>query len=247
MWSGAAAHLVLLALLSFGAGAARSADARGAEDEARQGCHGDRNLTTDRGGRTVSLFVDPKAFSASVHAPLGCTGCHADLAGAETPHEVPVARVDCASCHTNEGEQHARSLHGRAVARGDPLAPRCADCHGKHDILPAASPRSAVPPLKVPFVCGQCHREKTPVQRNRIIHQANILENYSESIHGEGLLRKGLIVAPTCASCHTAHLILPHTDPGSSVARRNIAATCTKCHAEIEAVHRKVIKGELRE
>lgn len=242
--SRSAAALVVLALLSLGASAASG---EGAQEDLCQACHGERNLTTDRGGGRVSLFVDAKEFSASVHGPLGCTGCHADLAGAEMPHEVPVARVDCASCHPEEGEQHARSLHGRAVARGDPLAPRCADCHGEHDILPVESPRSAVAPLRVPFVCGQCHREGTPVQRNRRIHQANILENYSESIHGEGLLRKGLIVAPTCASCHTAHLILPHTDAASSIARRNIAATCTKCHAEIEAVHRKVVKGELWE
>lgn len=83
--------------------------------------------------------------------------------------------------------------------------------------------------------------------KQREIHQDHILENFSESIHGVGLLRKGLIVAPHCASCHTAHSILPHTDPASSIARRNIAATCTKCHAQIEAVHRKVIRGELWE
>jgi nitrate reductase cytochrome c-type subunit len=54
-------------------------------------------------------------------------------------------------------------------------------------------------------------------------------------------------VAPTCATCHTAHSILPHTDPASSINRKNIAATCTKCHSQIETVHRKVIRGELWE
>ena len=56
---------------------------------------------------------------------------------------------------------------------------------------------------------------------NRNIDQHNILENYSESIHGEAVLKKGLIVAATCASCHTPHNILPHTDPNSSINRRN--------------------------
>ena len=54
-------------------------------------------------------------------------------------------------------------------------------------------------------------------------------------------------MAANCASCHTAHSILPHTDPDSSIARRNIAATCTKCYANIELVHRKTIRGELWE
>ncbi len=59
------------------------------------------------------------------------------------------------------------------------------------------------------------------------------------------MLRKGLTVAPNCASCHTPHLILPPEDRASSIARQNIAATCTKCHGEIEQVHRKIIRGEL--
>ena len=210
-------------------------------------CHGEKSLTTTRGGKTVSLFVDAKKFSASVHGSLGCTGCHADLEGKELPHDTPLAKVNCGTCHSEEQEKYARSLHGKASARGDALAPRCVNCHGNHDILPVKDPRSAVAPLKIPFVCGQCHREGTPVQLNRPIPQDQILENYSESIHGEGLLKKGLVVAPTCATCHTAHSILPHTDPASSIARKNIAATCTKCHAQIESVHRKIINGALWE
>ncbi len=235
------AGLLLLSLFP----AARAA--RPAPGEECLACHGDKSLTTKRAGNTVSLYVDARKFSTSVHGSLGCTGCHADLEGKDLPHDAPLARVNCGTCHGSEQEQHARSLHGKAVARGDPLAPRCKDCHGNHDILPVKDSRSAVAPLKVPFVCGRCHREGTPVQRNRPIPQKNILENYSESIHGEGLLQKGLVVAPNCATCHTAHLILPHTDPDSSIARRNIAATCTRCHAMIEEVHRKTIKGALWE
>lgn len=210
-------------------------------------CHAERTATGERGGKTMSIFVDEKTFGGSVHSSLDCISCHADLDGAELPHDEDLAAVDCGTCHDAVAAQHTASLHGKAVARGDPLAPRCADCHGTHDILPVKDSRSAVAPLKVPFVCGKCHQEGTPVQSQRAIHQDHILENFSESIHGEGLLRKGLIVAPNCASCHTAHSILPHTDPVSSIARGNIASTCTQCHAEIELVHRKVIKGELWE
>jgi hypothetical protein len=236
---------VLLLLVLCGAVGSRAADKNNNDD--CLACHSDKSLTTKRAGRTVALFVETKRFSSSVHGSLACTDCHADLAGKELPHATPLKRVDCGSCHSEEYEQHSKSLHGRALAKGDPLAPRCVDCHGNHDILPVKDPKSAVAPLNVPFVCGKCHREGTPVQRNRDIGQHNILENYSESIHGEGLLKRGLIVAPNCASCHTPHSILPHTDPKSSIARVNIAKTCTKCHAEIEQVHRKTIRGELWE
>jgi len=237
--------VITLSLLFSESGRATGAEADppGAECLA---CHGEKSLTTTRAGRTISLYVDGKKFATSVHGSFGCTGCHADLEGKDLPHDTP-APVKCGTCHSTEQEQHARSLHGKAVARGDPLAPRCINCHGNHDIYPVKDPRSAVAPLKVPFVCGQCHREGTPVSRNRPIAQDNILENYSESIHGEALLKKGLSVAPTCATCHTPHLILPHTDPASSINRRNIAATCTKCHSQIETVHRKIIRGALWE
>jgi len=238
--------VITLSLLFSESGRATGAEADppGAECLA---CHGEKSLTTTRAGRTISLYVDGKKFATSVHGSFGCTGCHADLEGKDLPHDTPLAPVKCGTCHSTEQEQHAKSLHGKAVARGDPLAPRCVNCHGNHDIYPVKDPRSAVAPLKVPFVCGQCHREGTPVSRNRTIAQDNILENYSESIHGEALLKKGLSVAPTCATCHTPHLILPHTDPASSINRKNIAATCTKCHSQIETVHRKIIRGALWE
>jgi len=54
-------------------------------------------------------------------------------------------------------------------------------------------------------------------------------------------------VTAVCTSCHTSHFVLPHTDPRSSISQGQIAATCTRCHAQIEAVHQKVIRGELWE
>jgi len=211
------------------------------------GCHGDKGITAERKGRTVSVYVSEKGFAASIHGALQCVNCHQDLEGKELPHDTPLKKVDCSACHETEVRQHAASLHGKAMKRGDPLAPSCSSCHGMHDIRSVKDPLSPVSPLKVPFTCGKCHKEGTAVMEQRNIHQDHILENYSESIHGEGLLKKGLIVAANCASCHTAHNILPHTDPASSIARANIAKTCTRCHASIEDVHRKVIKGELWE
>lgn len=234
--------IAVCAALAAGAGYARAQ-----ENTDCLACHSDRELAADRKGKTVSMFVDEKRITGSTHGTLPCVGCHADLQGKELPHEAPLARVACGSCHTAEQEQHDRSLHGQAFKRGDPLAPVCTTCHGSHEVFSSRRPQSATSPLKIPYLCGKCHQEGSPVTRQRVIHQDHILENYSESIHGEGLLRKGLIVAPNCASCHTAHSILRHTDAGSSIARKNIAGTCTKCHAQIEQVHRKVIRGELWE
>jgi len=210
-------------------------------------CHDDRDLKGKVNGRTRSLFISSKTFNSSVHTDLECTDCHEDIDSEDLPHREVFKRVECGNCHDDVIELYQDCLHGQAKAKGDPLAPICQDCHGKHDILPVSDHNSAVAPLKIPFLCGRCHREGTPVQLQRNIPKDRIIENYSLSIHGEGLLSKGLIVSATCVSCHSAHRILPHTDSRSTISKQNIASTCAVCHAEIESVHRKIIRGELWE
>jgi hypothetical protein len=155
--------------------------------------------------------------------------------------------VVCGNCHADQQTQHAESLHGKAARKGDALAPSCATCHGAHNVLARSSPRSPIATMEVPRLCGRCHSEGSDVSKTHAIPQQNILGNYTDSIHGEGLFRRGLTVTAVCTSCHTPHFVLPHTDPRSSISKQNIAKTCTRCHAQIEAVHRKVIRGELWE
>jgi cytochrome b subunit of formate dehydrogenase len=101
--------------------------------------------------------------------------------------------------------------------------------------------------MNIPVLCGRCHQEGSPVTLSHTISQDRILENYSMSIHGEGLYRQGLSVTAVCTSCHTSHDILPHSDPQSSIHHERVAETCSKCHSQIERVHRKIIEGRLWE
>jgi cytochrome b subunit of formate dehydrogenase/uncharacterized protein with PIN domain len=185
------------------------------------------------------------ALKASPHGGLDCVACHGDIK--EVPHADKLAKVDCGQCHGDEQKQYGASIHGRKAAQNDTFAPGCKLCHGTHDILPPSNLKSATATINVPRLCGQCHREDAEVSKTRNISQTNILENYKDSIHGIGLFRKGLTVTAVCTSCHSAHNVQPHNDPRSSIAKQNIAKTCTKCHAQIETVHRQVIRGELWE
>jgi len=215
-----------------------------AETDACLACHGQEEFTAPDGRH---IAVDAAKFSASVHAPVECTGCHADLEKTEFPHKEKVAPVNCGGCHEDVAKVYAGSLLGREVSAGAPLAPRCWSCHGTHDIVDVKSPESRVARFRIPFVCGSCHKEGTPVTQTYDILQDKILEHYSESMHGEGLFKRGLTVVAVCIDCHTAHNVLPHTDPRSSIFRDNIPQLCKRCHGQIEAVHRKVIRGELWE
>lgn len=210
-------------------------------------CHGDRTLTVERDGKPVSRWVDAGPFRASSHADLDCIGCHADLTGAEFPHAERTAPVDCGACHADIAGDYMQSLHGRKLRENARYAPRCWDCHGYHDVRPSRDAASRTAKLNIPYTCGGCHKEGAPVARFYDIPQDSILSHYSESIHGEGLYQKGLTITAVCSDCHTAHSVLPHTDPRSSIFRDNVPRTCQQCHGLIEQVHQKVIRGELWE
>jgi cytochrome b subunit of formate dehydrogenase len=192
-------------------------------------------------------FVDGPLFARTVHRDLACTDCHADVDPEDLPHAEKLQPVFCGGCHDDQQVDFDASIHGQALKRRQPYAPSCKDCHGVHDIFATSDARSLAFKMKVPYLCGKCHREGAPVANTYQISEHNIIENYSESIHGEGLFKKGLMVTAACADCHRAHLILPHTEPRASISPRNITATCMQCHARIEEVHVKVIRGELWE
>ncbi len=216
------------------------------DDEQCLRCHSKPDLSGYRANEEISVFVADDTIATSAHANLACVDCHADLAGSKRRrHAEELEPVDCAACHKSAARSHSRSLHGAATERGDPMAPSCTDCHGKHDVLSASNQDAPTAMMNVPLLCGNCHREGSPVSRTHEISQDRILQNYSMSIHGEGLFRQGLTVTAVCTSCHTAHDILPHTDTRSSIHADNVAATCAACHGQIERVHRKVIEGRL--
>ena len=216
-------------------------------DEDCMMCHEDRDLTKERNGRTVSLFVDTTIFAGSVHHSNSCISCHSDADDEGFPHNENLNTVDCGSCHTEPMANNRRGVHGQALLMNDPNAPSCKECHGNHDILHYSNPESRTYKMNIPFLCGKCHREGEVVARIYDVSEHNIVENYTQGIHGRGLFEAGLIVTATCNDCHGNHLVLPHTSPNSLISANRIAGTCMKCHTRIEQAHQKVIKGELWE
>ncbi len=219
----------------------------GESDEICLECHSDHSLTKEENGRKKSVYINGRAFAGSVHAEGGCISCHYDVDPDDLPHAENLEKVDCSTCHTDIVDQYNISLHGRAHKQGKYLAPTCITCHGKHNILSHKNTKAPTYVLNIPNLCGSCHKEGTPVSKIKSISEHKILQNYSQSIHGDGLFKRGLIVTAVCISCHNSHEILPHEDPRSSINRYNIPKTCMQCHANIEQVHVKVINGQLWE
>lgn len=195
------------------------------------------------------------AFTASVHArsPVGggriaasCVDCHS-VTG--TGHQIlppidPRSTVfhfniprTCGRCHTTIGRDYELSSHGQVAGRGEADAPVCTTCHGEHDIVPVADPRSPVNATKVSLViCGPCHASELMNRKYGL--PTGTMRSWQNSYHGLKSSDGDAEVA-NCASCHSAHHTLPPTDPASSVNLANLHATCGQCHQGIEsAVYR---------
>ena len=67
----------------------------------------------------------------------------------------------CGKCHADRLEHYSETYHGKAMALGKPnSAPAvaaCYDCHGFHDVLPAANPASHLSPTNILVTCQKCH------------------------------------------------------------------------------------------
>jgi len=124
-------------------------------DNACLGCHGQEGLSKTFGnGESLPLHVDGAAFEGSVHAPLGCAACHADVDLKTHPgggksfdsvraYSVAKAAV-CQQCHEDSFKQHEAGVHAKRIRDGNVLAPTCTGCHGAHAVTPKTAYETCV-------------------------------------------------------------------------------------------------------
>jgi predicted CXXCH cytochrome family protein len=218
---------LLVALAAAGAAAAQAPTQKSDEQsELCQGCHGDRGLTMKLpSGETVSLHVDQQAWARSVHGDkLGCVDCHGEMT--EVPHarkpftsrrQFTIAYYEqCKRCHFANYTKSLDSVHFQRVARGDPGAPVCVDCHTAHAIT-----RPDVPRSRISQTCAKCHRE--------------ISAAYGKSVHGRALLEEDNRDVPVCTDCHRSHNI---ADPRTRTFLLSTPELCGNCHTN-ERIMRK--------
>ncbi|MEO8658415.1 MAG: cytochrome b/b6 domain-containing protein [Bryobacteraceae bacterium] len=156
---------------------------------------------------------------ASAHATVGCATCHEkhDV----YPHQANIPKPVCGSCHSAIAGQHAASVHGQEISKGNAGAPDCAMCHGAaHEVTRATT---AAFKKNVPDTCGMCHSE--------------VAEQFKVSVHGKAVAQ-GNSEAPVCTDCHGEHNILRPKDLKSSVNASNIRETCGHCHGDVRLMRK---------
>jgi len=155
-----------------------------------------------KSGAGKDISIDPAKHAASAHAVLGCKDCHTAIK--DFPHPAKIAKVQCATCHADQAKSFPASVHS---ILGESA---CAACHGSvHELTTTEK--------LVPEKCTECHAPE--------------VAGLASSIHGQAA-KKGDSDAPTCESCHgLIHAVKASSEADSTVARKNLADTCAKCHS----------------
>ncbi len=221
-------------------------------------CHTDPNTTRTVNGKTESLVIDTNLYARSIHGALLCTDCHVGIK--EAIHDSKLPPAQCASCHESVTgradapqprsdhakavQQYEASIHGLSNKMGESAAATCADCHGVHDMLGVRDPESKVFKLNLPRTCAACHSNEGVTQEYKLSNP-EAAAHYNDSIHGQALLKMGLIVAPSCNDCHGVHDIMRSVDRSSPIHHANIGKTCGKCHVGVEKIYNASVHGQI--
>ena len=205
-------------------------------------CHADLKIVKKYDIPNPSAY---ESYLKSIHfkrikegdkASAVCNNCHSSHS--LQPSTDPSSMIyrsnipkTCGQCHGDVYEQYSESVHGKAALAGVTDSPVCTDCHREHSIQASDDPAASIYPAAVSKnICARCHEAERIVTRYGLA--VNVVESYFESYHGLAD-RAGTPVTANCASCHGVHDIRPSSDPKSSVHKDNLAATCGKCHPDV--------------
>lgn len=199
-------------------------------DEAQMclGCHTQKGITkTFLNKEKLSVFVDAKQFTDSVHSFLPCTTCHTDISMESHPPGTAYkgkgefsekASNVCKTCHTNE-QINKRPIHRYLITKAK--APTCAGCHGIHAIRRIADWK---PKVTETHYCLACHQHDINISVGREAMSLKI---------DESLIRGSVHRKHTCSDCHAEFSKEKHpVRVIKDVREHSIAVSdvCKKCH-----------------
>ncbi len=191
-------------------------------------------------GDTVSISVDEQAYIQGVHNKLACQTCHTNIT--EYPHPENTAQSareytlqytdSCNTCHADQVEAVKDSAHARLAAEGNPNTPICADCHEPHATAPIQKDANGDPApqenANIANACAKCH--------------STIVEQYKESVHGQGVFGEFNPDVPSCNDCHGIHNI---SQARTVEFRLNSPELCSNCHTRPEIMDKYGISTDV--
>lgn len=218
-------------------------------------CHDDKDLTMEKNGKKISLYINGKVYGKSIHGSFDCKDCHEGYNPEAMPHNPSKKEINCLSCHDNV-KSSADNVHKNQ---------KCSACHNPHDTKPVKK-SSAKDQTKINSEnCLGCHKNKNVQSYLKSAHSkknvgcegchkgghevkkinkndatqicgrchGNHQKEFNNSIH-QTVLKEGNAKAPNCVDCHGSHNII-----GSKFSIES--QSCLKCHLD-----EKLFPGEER-
>jgi predicted CXXCH cytochrome family protein len=214
------------------------------QNEACMDCHSDNELTMERAGKEISIFVNGEHYLSSIHADMECVDCHEDFDPDEIPHRDgdKIYKVDCSSCH--EIEDYIGSAHEKKKLE-------CFSCHTKHNIKEV----SDLIAEGANQVCLDCHNTSEFNGYNTSAHaeiysendQASCLACHGESAHAVKVAKFSYAKQmSTCNECHSDVVNNFQNDIHQRLKSKvgNNAPDCIQCHTSHNVLQVSKIKNK---
>lgn len=138
----------------------------------------------------------------------------------------------CGSCHKEAAAAFLASTHGKSLGVDVKGAPTCLSCHGQAITYAHGKADSLAAKTAQVQVCQTCHTDG-PDAKERVAATTALIPDWTAGAHGTRLAH-GDAKAANCVSCHGSHGIIRRKDPGSTIGRDSVMATCARCHAAEE-------------
>jgi len=181
-------------------------------------CHSDSDLSLERAGKIISLFVDENILKNSVHKNLSCVSCHKGFNPEELPHKEKIEPIRCSSCHKDAPVKHM--FHPKMLKLGerfDNKALNCKGCHGTHNVVSTKSVKSIFYISNLVEACGNCHKD--------------VKNDFASSIHYRSLTENNPY-APNCLTCHKTKISNAYVKEDSLKGKLAQEKLCLNCHIE---------------
>ncbi len=176
------------------------------------------SCTDCHGTHDILRVKDPKSRTNHANLETTCLRCHGD--------EATVAKGGLPG--GNIGSKFQDSIHGKALkGAAKASAPECTSCHGAHDMRPKSDDASRVSRANIPRTCGTCHQVE--------------FASWNSGMHGK-LRQDGVLAAPGCTDCHSAHAIQRHDVAQFQL---DVIKECGTCHADYVKTYRDTFHGQV--
>ena len=211
-------------------------------------CHQDLDIIERheiRTGHPIDIYESSIHGTSIQGGGVGAASCNDCHSSGGTAHKIfsagnPESSIyhfnipnTCGKCHEEAEAEYWKGIHGVLAKRGDVGSPVCTHCHGEHGIVSPSDPLSPVSRARLAEdTCTPCHQSISLTEKYGVAtgRRPTFIDNY------HGLKNKsGDLFVANCASCHGFHLVLPSSDPESTIHSENLQGTCGECHPGISA------------